>query len=302
LRVWLARRREGGARVRVTALVALALGAAFVVPWPYPVRVPAVLTAAQQVPSFAPRPARIDAILVRPGETVRSGQVMLRLTAPEVDQQQGNAQDRARLLQERLARRTADAKDLSESLVLARELRLETDRIDGLERERARLVVRAPIDGVVMDVARELHPGRWIDARTQLVLVGQPALLEARGYVDGEDLARIREGDSGRFVDEARLAPPRPVQVRRIAAAASDALDNWVLASVHGGSVASRPEGRKAMSEHAVFEVAAAVEPGDLAQPATELRGELQISGATESLALRMLRRIAHVLVREGAA
>ena len=34
LRVWLARRREGGARVRVTALVALALVAAFVVPCP----------------------------------------------------------------------------------------------------------------------------------------------------------------------------------------------------------------------------------------------------------------------------
>ena len=61
-------------------------------------------------------------------------------------------------------------------------------------------MVRAPIDGVVMDVARELHPGRWIDARTQLVLVGQPALLEARGYVDGDDLERIREGGQ---------APPR---------------------------------------------------------------------------------------------
>jgi putative peptide zinc metalloprotease protein len=303
LKVWWQRRHDGGARVRVTALVVIALLAAFVLPLPYKARIPAVLSAAQQVPSFAPRPARIEVVLVRPGERVSASQELLRLSAPELDQQLDNAQDRARLLQERLARRASDSKDLDQSLVLARELRLERDRIDGLQRERARLVLRAPLDGVVMELARELHPGRWIDAHTRLVLIGQPATLEARGYIDGEDLARISEGDAGRFVDEARLTSPRPVQVRRIAAAASDTLDNWVLASVHGGEVASRPDGQKAMAEHAVFEVVATVAPEASAmQPVTELRGELQIRGAAESLALRVLRRIAHVLVREGAA
>src|ERR1700741_428878 len=99
--------------------------------------------------------------------------------------------------------------------------------------------------------------------------------------MDGDNLALISEGDAGRFVDEARLTSPRPVQVRRIAAAASDTLDNWVLASVHGGEVASRPDGQKAMAEHAVFEVVATVSPEASAmQPVTELRGELQIRGA----------------------
>ncbi|WP_218510281.1 HlyD family efflux transporter periplasmic adaptor subunit [Variovorax sp. dw_308] len=301
VRVWLVRRRESGARVRVTAFVVLAMIAVFVVPLPYKVRVPAVLTAAQQVPSFAPQPSRIDEILVRPGDHVKAGQVMLRLSAPELDQNLATARDRARLLDERMARRTSDIKDRAESLVLARELRMERDRIDGLQRERARLVVQAPIDGVVMDVALELHPGRWIDARTQLVLVGRPEVLEARGYVDSEDLERIAEGNSGRFVDEERMMPPLDAQVRRIGAAASDTLDNWVLASVHGGPVAARLEGKKAKAEHATFEVTAAVARPDNAAP-MEIRGELQLKGAYQSLAVRVFERVAHVLVREGAA
>ncbi|MEJ8847255.1 HlyD family efflux transporter periplasmic adaptor subunit [Variovorax rhizosphaerae] len=301
VRVWLKRRRESGARVRVTALVVLTLLAIFVVPLPYRVRIPAVLTAAQQVPSFAPRPARIDAILIEPGQAVKEGQVMMRLGAPELDQQLESARDRARLIEERLARRTSDTKDLADSLVLVRELRMERDRIDGYLREQARLVVQAPMDGIVMDITREMHKGRWVDARTQLVLVGVPSVVEARGYVDGDDLERIGEGVKGRFVDEERLTPPLDVQVKRIGAAASDTLDNWVLASVHGGPVASRQDGRKAKSEHSTFEVSATVMEGGAQMP-TEVRGELQLRGAFQSLAVRVFERVAHVLVREGAA
>ena len=229
---------------------------------------------------------------------------MLRLSAPELEQALANSRDRARLLEERMARRAADRRDLADSLVLARELRLERDRIDGLLRERARLVVQAPMDGIVIDLARELHPGRWIDAQTQLVLVGRPALLEVRGYIDGEDLERIAEGASGRFVDEERMAAPLEVQVRRIGAASSDTLDNWVLASVHGGPVAARLDGRKAKAEHATFEVTAAVTGTDATamQMPVEVRGELQLRGAWQSLAVRVFERAAHVLVREVAA
>ncbi len=154
-----------------------------------------------------------------------------------------------------------------------------------------------------MELARELHPGRWVDARTRLVLVGQPSRLEARGYVESEDLERIAEGAQGRFVDEARLTPARDVRVQRVAAAASESLDQWLLASTHGGSVAARTEDKQRVHpEQAVFEVSAAVTPSAAPLPATEVRGELQIRGSAQSLALRVFERVAHVLVRESGA
>ncbi|WP_446621684.1 site-2 protease family protein [Variovorax sp. LARHSF232] len=181
LRVWLARRRESGARVRITAVVALALLGALLVPMPYTVRIPAVLSAAEQAPVFASQPARLEEVHVHPGQAVRAGQVLLTLTAPLIDQQLLASHDRAALLEERLGRRSADDRDLSESLVLARELRLERDRIEGLLREKARLVVRAPLDGVVAELAQDLHAGRWLNDKTRLAVVAATGALEARG-------------------------------------------------------------------------------------------------------------------------
>lgn len=302
IKVWFGRRRESGSRAIVTALVAVGLAGALFVPFPYVVRIPAVLTATQQAPAFAPRPARIESVQVVQGQAVRAGQVLMQLSAPEIEQQLQSAQERHQLIQDRLGRRSADGRDLSESLVLARELHLEADRINGLERERSRLAVRAPIDGIVAELTSELSPGRWIDEKTRLALVAKPGGLEARGYVDAEDLRRIEAGDKGRFVDELRLLDSRDIDVVRVGAAAADQLDNWVLASTFGGAVPARMKEGKAQAEHAAFEVAAAIGDAPAALPLTEIRGEMQVRGKPQSLGLRMLRRVSHVLVREAGA
>ena len=90
--------------------------------------------------------------------------------------------------------------------------------------------------------------------------------------------------------------------VVRVGAAVADQLDNWVLASTFGGAVPARMQGGKAQSEHAAFEVAAAIGNAPAALPLTEIRGEMQIRGKPQSLGLRMLRRMSHVLVREAGA
>jgi putative peptide zinc metalloprotease protein len=303
MKVWVRRRHEVGRQAFVTMGVVVILAAVLLVPLPYTVRIPAVLTATEQAPAFAPRPARLEAVRVRQGETVRAGQILMALSASEIEQQLAAARERERLLNERLDRRSADRKDLSESLTLTREVQLERDRIAGLERERARLAVRAPIDGVVVELALELSPGRWVDEKTRLALIAAPDSLEARGYINADDLHRIREGDAGEFVDEQRLMPARAIQVSRVGAAANDTLDNWVLTSAHGGDVPARQFEGRLRAEKAVFEVAGDVT--DLSRhalPLTELRGEMQIRGEPISLASRLARRIASVLLREAGA
>jgi putative peptide zinc metalloprotease protein len=302
LKVWWARRSDAGGRSRYTVLAVIILLLVLFVPTPHTVRLPAVLTAAAQQPSFASRPARLDEILVHVGQQVQAGQVLLRLSAPELEQKLESARERASLLEERLGRAVADERDRSDALVLARQLRLEQDSIDGLLREKSRLVVKAPMDGVVRDLAPELHIGRWVDATTQLVLVVKPMQLEARGYVDSDDLLLLEPGQRGVFVDDEFLYPTQPVEVSRIAAAAAQTLDNWLLASTHGGPVAARVAERKIEPEHAEFEVVARVTGPFTSPPMTELRGEIQIKAKTRSLAVRMARQIGRVLVRESGA
>lgn len=303
MKVWVKRRHEVGRQAFITVGVLVLLAAALLTPLPYTVRIPAVLTATEQAPAFAPRPARLEAVRVRQGEFVRAGQILMALSASEIEQQLTAARERERLLNERLDRRSADRKDLSESLTLAREVQLERDRIAGFERERSRLAVRAPVDGVVVELALELSPGRWVDEKTRLALIATPDSLEARGYVHADDLRRIREGDAGEFVDELRLMPARAIQVSRIGAAANDTLENWLLTSAHGGDVAARQFEGRLRAEQAVFEVAADVTDASRhTQPLTEVRGEMQIRGEPISLAGRVVRRVVSVLLREAGA
>ncbi|MDH6593097.1 putative peptide zinc metalloprotease protein [Variovorax sp. TBS-050B] len=303
LRIWAVRRREAGPRGRITALLLLGLLVALLLPFPYTVRIPAMLTAARKAAVFSPRAGRIEAVHVRPREQVRAGQVLIDMAAPEIEQRLHSARANLALLRERLARRGVDESDLSASMVLAHELGLEHERIEGLERERDRLQVRAPMDGVIAELAEELGPGHWIGEGTQLALIAAPGGLSARGYVAAHDLRRIAEGDEGRFVDELRMQPARALRLERVATAASEHMDHWLLASTHGGPVAARAQGGRTVPEHAVFEVtalAAAAGPAHLSM--TELRGELRIRGRPESLGARMFRRVAHVLVREAGA
>ena len=302
VRVWLERRGQAGRRLRFTSLALLLLAAVLLVPLPYTVRIPAMLSAANQAPAFAPQPARIESIRVRQGDRVRAGQLLMQLSVPQIEQELQSARDKSFLLQKRLDRRSADERDLSQSLVLSSQLGLEGDRISGLERERARLSVRAPIDGVIVDLAPELKAGRWVDDKTQLALVARQGDLEVRGYVDAEDLRRIQAGATGEFKDELHLQSPRQIEITRIGASAAEELDNWVLASNHGGPVAARPLKGRAMPEHAVFEVSASAASLGTGPLVTEVRGEMQVPGAPQSLAMRALRRILHVLVREAGA
>lgn len=298
-KVWYERRAEAGRRARLTHMVLAALAVALLVPWPYTLRIPGVLTAEQQAPVYAPRPARIEKILVKPGQVVKAGELIAQLSDPSLEDGLTRSQESERGIEERMARRVADARDRSESLVLERELGLERDRAAGLTRERERLTVRAPIDGTVIDVALELHPGRWIDDKTRLALIAHPQSLQVRGYLDGQELARIDEGHQGRFLDETRMLPVLDVRVSRIAAAASEKLDSALISSIAGGMVPVRQDHGALRPEYAAFQVVAEVPQAPVRAPLTEVRGELQIKGDAQSMAWRAVRRIVQVFVRE---
>ncbi|WP_077034511.1 HlyD family efflux transporter periplasmic adaptor subunit [Pelomonas sp. KK5] len=299
LRVWFKRRGDGGTRARWTFAVAALVLVALCLPWPYTLRIPAVLSAAQQAPAFAPRGARVEQVLVATGQPVKQGEVLLRLSSPQLDDMLARSRETAAGLQERLARRASDLRDRAEGLVLAQQLRMEQDRMAGLQREQARLTVRAAVDGTVIDMAEELHPGRWVDDKTRLALVGHPQALEAHGYVEGTELGHVDEGSPGRFVDEARLQPALDVTVRRIGAAASEAIDQPLVTSVAGGALPVRNEGHVLRPDYAAFEIVAVATRRPDALPLTEVRGELQVRGHAQSLALHIAQRVVQILVRE---
>ncbi|MGI9334741.1 MAG: HlyD family efflux transporter periplasmic adaptor subunit [Gammaproteobacteria bacterium] len=288
---------------RVSLLILIAVVAVLVVPWHSRVTVPAVLERAQHAAIHAPRPGRIAAVHLRPGDSVHAGEVLLELHSPQLDYRMQIADKRIDLRDIQTRRSAAGTSDLTQLRTLRRSLQAEQEARRGLEQERERLVIRAPFDGVVTDVADGLHPGRWINESLALALLVAASAVEARGLVMESDVALVEPGAGARFYPEDGALPTVDLQVGRLERANLTHLDRPYLASEHTGEVPVRRDSDgRLVPERAVYRVHLA--PIDEATaptylPIRTIRGTVNLSAEARSIAQRVYDRVVAVLIRE---
>ena len=169
-----------------------------------------------------------------------------------------------------------------------------------LSDESAKLEIKAPIAGRIVDLSEDLRPGAWVAANERLLTVMQPdrALIEA--YVPEADLARIAIGTTAVFHPEQGWGEPIDARVVRIERANARILAEPYLASRFGGGIPVREiKSGEWVPESTVYRVT--LEPdGAPVAPARVLRGHAVLSGAPESLAARAWRQVVAVVVRES--
>ena len=289
-------------RTAITVLASLGLVALLVVPWSTGVEIPAVVEAAQLQPVHAPRPARVTALHVAQGASVETGDPIVSLASPDIDNELRLSHTRLRLIRLQLARRGADSIDREASLVLENELAALISRIEGLERERAELVLRAPFSGRIAELEPHLAPGRWVGPGEPLaVVVGGHGLI-ARGYVAEQDMWRIVPGSKGRFVPDHAQRPALPVAVSAVAASAAAGIEIADLAGTFGGKVAvSGDPASGLVPVNAQFMVQMAT-VGEVPEYELAARGVAVVEGRAESLVARAWRQTLKVLLRESGA
>lgn len=126
-----------------------------------------------------------------------------------------------------------------------------------------------------------------------------PKRGEVHGYVSENDVWRISAGGTATFVPEDPLMARRHGRVAEVVQTGMRTVDLPYLASIYGGSVASDKlsdnEIRPRSGHHQVRI--------ELAGPAVDrtVRGTPHLSGARESIASALWRRILQVLVRESS-
>ncbi len=113
----------------------------------------------------------------------------------------------------------------------AAEERLQRMRADALRREASVLdqqvraaLVRSPVAGIVLTPRPQERLGSWVDAGSQLIVVGRTDTLELDFNVDERDIGRVKLGDEVRLrVD----AYPQKTFVGRVSAIAVLGVDRW---------------------------------------------------------------------------
>lgn len=201
------------------------------------VEIPAVLHASVYNKIYAPVPARIEEILVQSGERVEKGQILFRLSSPEVE---FNIQ----LLEQRLSD-LRNIKDSSQAtlelaqkrMTLEQEITAAEKELLGYRKIHEQLIIRSNFEGVVKDVELNLQVGQWINTDLQLAYIVNHDDYKLTGYIKEKDASRLLALSSGTFYPEFSPARRYDVQFDRIDHTALDTVFWAELASPFNGSV-----------------------------------------------------------------
>lgn len=302
VKIWWQERKEirSQRRFRYSAAALCLMILGFVYPWSSRVELQAIVEPAEFVRVYAPRAAKVVDVAARSGQYVNAGDVLVRLEAPELDKEIALSRVQLRLAKLQFARRIADASDREESLELERRISALNLKISGFLKEQEEFVVRAPLSGSIVELNGELHGGRWLSTKELLVAIAVPDRLVARGYVAEGDLGRLSKDSEGMFVSDAAQRPVMKGRIAEIGLAGSKDIEILELASQYGGRVGVQSDDKRRLIPvvaqypvRLVFtESAGAL---DLIN-----RGVVVLSGKPESLAGRVGRNIAAVLIRES--
>jgi putative peptide zinc metalloprotease protein len=298
LKVWWSQRARVPRRHRARlAAMAILLGTLVLLPWSTTIRAPGWAHADRQQVLYSPLPGRL-AEPVPTGRTVEAGEVLFVLEAPEIRSRAAVSQVTASTLAQQLDRLQAVPEGEEKRAVLQRELARELAEIDGDLAELARLEIRAPWTGELLDVDPELSSGVWVKPAQPLGIVVAPGDWIVEAFVEEGALARARPGDRARFYPRGEQLAPLSGSVESIDAARVSQLPHPMLATFHGGPLETAPEGARLAPRGALYRVRIRLDaPPDARRV---MLGAVAIQAAPSSLAADVFRRAAGVLVRES--
>ncbi|WP_233986323.1 HlyD family efflux transporter periplasmic adaptor subunit [Pectobacterium versatile] len=280
----------------VSAVVLLLL----MIPWQRGVYAPALLRAEQQSSLYMPVPAMIQRIDVQVGQPVRAGQTLFTLSSDALAHERQQLERQIATLNWQSTFQVFNKEAAGDHQRVKQEHEAALQKLQVLQRQSEQLTVRAPIDGVVADMATPLETGEWLGQGEWLAVVTKPTGGLVEAFVSEKDWQRLRTGAKGTFYLQDVSRSSLPLTVVEIASTATRDLNAAPeLASIYGGDIATLSDAqRKLHPEQAVYRVLLSLPDDYRAQPQV-LRGTVVMDGEAQSLLIRGWKVVSAVLIRE---
>ena len=282
-------------------LAAVVILLAFMVyPFSNSVSLPAILSQHSEAEIHATFPAQIVQVLMHEGMEVQKGQLLIRLQSRELDQEISNTRLQLASINARLLRAHADQQDRSLMQVLASQKRAVSNKLAGLKKKLDELDIRAPHEGIVVDVENALHTKRWINQRTLLAIIRSAGQLEFKMLADEKSRQRLQANAHGRFIPDDLQRPSIAVKVTHMANIAGTGSEVNYLSEEAGSLIAmQRDKNGRSQTRKSWFALRARSEKAQ-ESPDTVLRGIMVLDADPQSLISQIARQVASVLVREA--
>ncbi|MBF8274716.1 MAG: hypothetical protein HW380_3821, partial [Magnetococcales bacterium] len=225
-------------------------------PWQGSVIAPAMARAGWYQPMFAPVPAQLLHLGVKPDQEVVFRQELMVFQAPDLELSLEQNRIKTTRLRWQLDHEAGQLIPGDNPLVLRRELAAALSEREGLLQEQTLLRVQAPFAGRIKLLAEGLQPGVWVSREQPLVAVMRPQPVRVEAFVSEEEIGRLSGDSMAIFVPADLQLPSRPLKVERIENQAIEFISDVALASTFGGPLAARQDrSGRLVSEKACFRV-----------------------------------------------
>ncbi len=270
------------------------------IPFSTRVTLPAILSQKIETGLFAPFAAQIMDINLSAGSYVNSGDVLLKLHSPDLNAQIRDAGLRYEIARAKLARAHANAQERSQLMVLSKELQSSRIQFQGLNNKAKNLIIRAPHDGLVVDIAKNIHVGRWINETTQLALVRSVEEIELKALANTKQRFRLSMHSTGKFIPDDITKKSIPVTLTQLSNIKGSGKELAYL-NENSGSLIPIANDKNGMpvSKYPLFSLHL-VPAKNTDSPESVTRGVVVLEATPQSLLQQIIRQVASVLVREA--
>ncbi len=288
-------------RFYFTATIFLLFIITLIYPWNTSISVPAVYHSQEKTTLYTTSPGYIQNNLMEKGSSVRKGDILLKLTSPELEFEIESTQKQIDILRLQAKRIAASSEELSNIQIIVQQLQEQRSKLDGLYEKQSRFLIRAPIDGVIFDTQESLHKNRWVNPSLPLATIAQTDKPVIEGVITEEVLARIEKLAPAKFIPDNPQLDSIWSFVLDIEMANLKILELPALGSIYGGKIPVHfNENQQLVPDKSAFKVRFSVSAVEDVKVNQVIRGVVHIQGEAESFIKRFYKVIVSVLVRES--
>ena len=189
---------------------------------------------------FVKQPGLILDYVSEDGAEVLEGDVLARMSFPDVEFQLAQFNRDKNLLQAQLAGSGVSTDGLSSRASLAAQLQGTLGRIQELEGILKDQVIIAPFSGVLRSINRELSPNQWLAPGEALFTLVNPKRQEIVAFLSEQEYSEISIGQIGRYYSDGGQLGPVLSQLVAIDSFPVDTLEQLYVASSYGGGLQVR--------------------------------------------------------------
>lgn len=241
-------------RVRLTRRIVFASGltavALCLMPWPFSPSAPGVVEFSPLAVVRAESGGFVDTVLVDDGTSVVQGQPLLELRNDELAREHSDLE--IAIEQSRLRERLAiEQQDVAAAQIERQQREAFQRRLHERQQQVDRLILRAPISGVVLSRKLSLLPGSFVTEGSEVLSIGDPARCEFVAAVPQDEASSIPQHADQPVVVHLHGRGKVFGRVQRAYPRASIIPDQLCLCAPFGGPLAVRLEGEETeVSQH----------------------------------------------------